>query len=190
MVTLRKGPYGFYVQLGEAEGKGRARKKPKRAALPEAMEPATVDLQRALALLALPREVGPHPESGQTIKAGIGRFGPYLRHGAVYVPLKDDDVLSIGLNRAVAVIADAPGKARGRALGDHPDDGKPVTQRSGRYGPYVQHGALRATLPKDMDAEGVTLAQAVTLLAAKAAKRAKKGGKGNPTRRKGAQASE
>jgi len=124
--------------------------------------------------LSLPREVGAHPESGADITAGIGRYGPYIRHDGKYVSLKDDDVLSIGLNRAVTLIAEAPAGAKATTLGDHPDDGKPVTVRAGRFGPYAQHGALRATLPKSVEPETMTLDAAVALLAAKAAK----GGKG------------
>ena len=170
-VTLRKGPYGFYVQLGEGEGKT----KPKRASLTKSMAPESVDLQMALALLALPRDVGPHPETGDMITAGIGRYGPYIRHGDAYVSLKgEDDVLEIGLNRAVVLLAEAPKKSQPKKLGGHPDDGKPVTLRNGRYGPYVQHGSLRANLPKGASADGLTMEAAIEILAAKAAK----GGKG------------
>ncbi len=166
-VSVRKGPYGHYVQLGAGEGGD----KPKRASLTRAMDPETLDLERALRLLALPREVGAHPETGHMITAGIGRYGPYLRHDGAYVSLKkDDDVLEIGLNRAVTLIAEKPAKAPPKVLGKHPDDGKPVTQRSGRYGPYVEHGKVRATLPKGLSADAVTLDKAVELLAAKAAK--------------------
>ena len=187
-VTLRRGPYGVYAQLGEAEGKGKARTKPKRASLPRGMEAASVTLETALALLALPREVGAHPETGEAIFAGIGRYGPYLRHDGAYVSLKgDDDVLSIGLNRAVTVIAEAPKKGPAKVLGNHPADGKPVSQKSGRYGPYVEHGGVRANLPKDVEADAVTLEQALELIAAKAAKGgAKKGGGRKPVARKGA----
>ncbi|MCG8511332.1 MAG: DNA topoisomerase, partial [Rhodospirillales bacterium] len=173
-VSLRQGPYGHYVQLGEPEGKT----KPKRASLAKSMDPASLDLERGLALLALPREVGIHPESGETITAGIGRYGPYINHQGNYVSLKgDDDVLAIGLNRAVALIADAPKKAPAKTVGDHPKDGKPVTLRSGRFGPYVQHGTLRATLPKGTDADDVTIEKAVEILAAKAARAKGKSGK-------------
>ena len=177
-VTLRKGPYGFYVQLGEGEGKT----KPKRASLAKGMDPETVDLLKALALLALPRDVGPHPETGDMITAGIGRYGPYIRHGDVYVSVKgEDDVLEIGLNRAVVVLAEAPKKAQPKKLGGHPNDGKPVTLRSGRYGPYVQHGSLRANLPKGASTDGLTMESAVEILAAKA----EKGGKGSKKSRPG-----
>ncbi len=171
-VVLRQGPYGHYVQLGEAQEK----KKPKRASLPKGLEPAALDLEKALGLLALPREIGAHPESGEKITAGIGRYGAYVRHGDAYVSLKpDDDVLTIGLNRAVALIADAGTKAKAETLGAHPEDGKPVTLRAGRFGPYVQHGTLRATLPKKVSADGLTLEQAVEILAAKAARGNTKG---------------
>jgi DNA topoisomerase-1 len=170
-VTLRNGPYGTYVQLGEAEEK----KKPKRTSLPRDMPPETVDLERALGLLALPRVIGDHPDAGEEILAGIGPYGPYIKHGGTYVSLKEDDVLSIGLNRAVALLADAPRRAAGMVVGTHPKDGKDVTLRSGRYGPYVQHGGLRATLPKDTSGESLSLESALELLAAKAAKGGKKG---------------
>ena len=171
-VTLRRGPYGHYVQLGEAEGKT----KPKRASLPKAMEPASIDLDRGLALLALPREIGKHNESGEPITAGIGRYGPYVHHAGTYVSLKgEDDVLTIGLNRAMELIDTAPKKAPAKTLGDHPKDGKPITLRKGRFGPYVQHGKLMATLPKGTEAEGLTLEQATEILEAKAARAKGKG---------------
>jgi DNA topoisomerase-1 len=168
-VTLRKGPFGFYAQLGQGE----AGAKPKRVSLPSGQEPDELTLRRALDLLALPRDVGTHPETGQAITAGIGRYGPYIRHGTTYSSLKgDDDVLTIGLNRAVSLLAEAParGGGAGKTLGDHPADGKPVTLHSGRWGPYVKHGRLFASLPKGTDMDAATLDMAVALLAARAAK--------------------
>ena len=173
-VTLRKGPYGLYIQLGEAEPAEKKKKavKPKRVSLPKNMTAASIDLETALKLLSLPREVGLHPETGDMITADIGRFGPYLKHGSAYVSLRHDDVLSVGLNRAVTLIADSKSRGNsGRYLGKHPDDNAPVTQHTGRYGPYVKHGRVNATLPKDISAEEVTLEQAIVLLAAKAAKK-------------------
>ena len=193
MVTLRKGPYGWYVQLGEVEEivvetKGKKPKtkktKPKRGSVPKTLDPSTIDLQIALGLLALPRDVGPDPETGEMITAAIGRFGPYIKLGGTYVSLKgDDDVLTIGLNRAIHLMANAPRKDPPREIGKHPKDKKPITQRQGRWGPYVQHGRLMATLPKDMDKDSVTIEQAVALLKAKAAKK-NKGGKKSTSRRK------
>jgi DNA topoisomerase-1 len=173
-VTLRKGPFGIYLQLGEAEGD----EKPKRASLPKNMAPAEMDLQTGLALLALPREVGKHPEDGKVITAGIGRFGPYVKHGSTYRSLtEDDDVLNIGLNRAVTLIAEAPARrGAGRQLGEHPEDGKVVSQGKGRFGPYVKHGKLYATIPAEFDPEAVTLEQALELLKAQAEKKAAKAG--------------
>ena len=172
-VTLRKGPYGTYVQLGEALPKEKGKKappKPKRASLPKGVSPDDVDLEIALKLLSLPREVGAHPETGEMIAAGIGRYGPYLRHMGKYTSLpEEDDLLTIGLNRAVALIAESK-KDGERDLGVHPDDGKPVTVRKGRYGPYVKHGRTNATLPKGTDMDGLGLEQALELIAAKAAK--------------------
>jgi DNA topoisomerase-1 len=174
VISLRKGPYGFYLQIGEASDD----QKPKRSALPRGMDPGSVTLAQALALLALPREVGKHPESGEVITAGLGRYGPYLKHDGKFVSLKgDDDVLTIGLNRAVIVLAEQKRGGAGKPLGAHPADGQTVTLLSGRYGPYVKHGRLNATLPKDLEPEAVTLERAVELLAAQAEKvKAKKGG--------------
>ena len=169
-VNLKKGPYGIYVQLGEPE-EG-SKEKPKRASLTRQMQPAEIDLATALKLLSLPRPVGDHPETGEKIDAGIGRYRPYLKYGGAYVSLPPDDtVLTIGLNHAVQIIAEKGAKKKaGRTIGDHPDDGKPVTVHSGRFGPYAQHGALRATLPEGEDMDAVTLERAVEILAIKAAK--------------------
>jgi DNA topoisomerase-1 len=175
-VTLRAGRFGPYVQLGEAkEGE-----KPKRAGLPKGTEPSAVDLDFALKLLSLPREIGKHPEDGEPIVAGIGRYGPYVLHGKTYANLENaEEVFSVGLNRAVTLIAEkiakGPRKGRfgadpGRPLGDHPDKGGPIVVKNGRYGPYVSHAGVNATLPKDMTPEQVTLAQAIELLNARAAK--------------------
>ena len=131
------------------------------------MDPAAVDLDIALGLLALPRDIGPHPETGEMIQAGIGRFGPYIKHEGTYVSLKEDDVLAIGHNRAVELLANAPRKPAPVTIGDHPDDGKPIILKTGRWGPYVQHGKTRATLPKDKKEETPTLEEAVALIAAK-----------------------
>ncbi|MBT3306568.1 MAG: DNA topoisomerase I, partial [Alphaproteobacteria bacterium] len=176
MITLRKGPYGFYVQRGEETVEGKKKIKPKRASIPKTMSPVNVDLGAALGLLSLPRDVGIDVETGDMITAGLGRFGPFIKVGGTYVSLKDDDddVLSIGLNRAQHLLADVPRKAPPKELGKHPTDKKPIIQKVGRWGPFVQHGKLMATLPKGTDPDTVTLESALELLAAKAAK----GGKG------------
>jgi len=176
-VTLRKGPYGTYVQLGET-GED-PKQKPKRVAVPRGTAAAELTLDQALALLGLPRTVGSHPETGEPITAGLGRFGPYLKHGETYKSIRgDDDVLTIGLNRAVALLAE-PGGARkapaGKPLGVHPADGQPITLGTGRYGPYVRHGKIFASLPKGDDPDGMTLEAAVALLAAKVGKAKVKG---------------
>ncbi|EKF43908.1 DNA topoisomerase I subunit omega [Nitratireductor indicus C115] len=172
-ITLRSGRFGPYVQRGEG-------KEAKRASLPKGWAPASIDLEKALALLALPRDIGKHPESGKMISAGIGRYGPFLLHDGGYANLESvEDVFSIGLNRAVTVIAEKKSRGaagRGRAapaalkeLGDHPDGGK-VTVRDGRYGPYVNYGKVNATLPKGKDPMQITLDEALELIAAKAGK--------------------
>jgi DNA topoisomerase-1 len=178
-VTLRSGRFGPYVQLGEAvEGE-----KPKRAGLPKGLSPDDLDLARALGLLSLPREIGKHPDDGEPIVAGIGRFGPYVQHGKTYANLSaGDDVLGVGLNRAVTLIEEkrAKGPRRGfgadpgRALGDHPDKGGPVVVKNGRYGPYVSHNGVNATLPVDLTPDAITLEQALGLLEARSARGGKK----------------
>ena len=165
-VTLKKGPFGHYVQLGAANGET----KPKRVALPRSLKPPEVDLETALRLLALPRELGRHPETGEVITAGIGRFGPYIKHGSTYKSLTaEDDVLTIGANRAVVLLAEpAAERRRGapqplRELGPHPDGGV-VALFQGRYGPYVSHDGVFASLPREADPETFSLEQAIPLL--------------------------
>ncbi len=173
MISLRKGPFGHYLQLGEPEGK----EKPRRASIPKSKPLEEVDLAFALRMLALPREVGIHPETGKVVTSGQGRFGPFLEHDGKYVRLASvDEAIEIGLNRAVTLIAEAaakPGRGRQagqtplRVLGDHPEGGA-VEVMAGRYGPYVRHNGVNATLPKEMTPEAITLEQALPLLAARA----------------------
>jgi len=163
-VTVRRGPYGLYAQRGEQIKDSKTR--PRRTSLPKGMDGDTVTLEMALGLLSLPRIVGIHPESKEPIEAGIGRFGPYVKMGGVFASLdKDDEVLAVGLNRAVDVLAKK--LASVRALGPHPADKEPVLVRKGRFGPYAQHGNKVANLPRDMTIEEMTLADAVALLAEK-----------------------
>ena len=168
-VTLRRGPNGWYVQRGERAGKDR----PERMSLPPALDPDSVDLDLARRLLALPREVGRHPETGEPILAGIGRYGPWLRHGDTYAAIPaGEDVLAVGINRAVALIVDKEireSRARGPKrvlgkLGPHPGDGAPVWLKTGHYGPFVAHRRRYASVPEDIAPEDLTLAQAVELL--------------------------
>ena len=171
-VTLKKGPYGHYVQLGEGNGEA----KPKRVGLPRSLSPADVDLETALRLLSLPRELGRHPETGEPIVAGIGRFGAYIKHGSTFKSLgADDDVLTIGLNRATVLLAEpSPERRRGpqllRELGAHPEGGTVGLYR-GRYGPYVSHEGVFASLPRSADPATFSLEQALPLLAAQHDKR-------------------
>jgi DNA topoisomerase-1 len=172
-VSVRTGRFGPYIQLGEAaEGE-----KPKRASLPKGMTPEDIDLELALRLLSLPRTVGNHPETGKPITAGIGRYGPFVLHDGIYANLEGwQEVFEIGENRAVALIAEKASKARGgranalKELGEHPELGGPIQVMSGRYGPYVKHGKVNATLPKSLSPEAVTLDVAIGLIAEKAAK--------------------
>ncbi|MBV8335787.1 MAG: topoisomerase DNA-binding C4 zinc finger domain-containing protein, partial [Alphaproteobacteria bacterium] len=165
-VFLKKGPYGYYVQLGP-DGEDR----PKRVAVPRSTKPAEVDLDTALRLLALPRVLGRHPETGETILAGIGRFGAYIKHGSTFKSLPaDEDVLTIGLNRAVVLLAEPSAERRRgpqvlRELGEHPDGGAVVLCR-GRYGPYLSHQGVFASLPKSSDPDTLTLQEAIPLLSA------------------------
>jgi DNA topoisomerase-1 len=185
-ISLRKGPYGTYVQLGEVEeitdGKKTKKTKPKRASLPSTLPPADVDLDKALGLLALPRDLGLWPETGDMIQAGLGRFGPYLKYSGLFLSLKgDDDVLTIGINRAIDLIEAAPKKDPPKILGDHPKTKKPVSIKSGRWGPFVSHGVIRANIPKGTDVNSLTLEVAVALADAKATNG--KGGKKKTTKK-------
>ena len=173
-VLVRSGRFGHYLQLGEAVEGG---DKPKRASLPKGVAPDEMDLQRAIKLLSLPREVGRHPEDGEPILAGIGRYGPYVQHVKTYANLDfPEEVFTVGLNRAVTLIAEkkAKGPSRrfgadpGRALGDHPTKGGPIVAKKGRYGPYVSHNGVNATLPADKTPETMTLDEAVALIDARA----------------------
>lgn len=172
-VAIKSGRFGMYIQLGEAK-KG---EKPKRATIPKDIEVGAVDLEKALQLLSLPREVGMHPETGKPIVAAIGRYGPYVAHDGVYGKLAStEEVFSVGINRAVAAIADAAAKKGGaktvlKELGEHPDDNNAVRVLDGRYGPYVNHNRTNATLPKGTEPESVTMEQALEWLAAKASKK-------------------
>ncbi len=167
-VTVRRGPYGLYVQQGEngEEEKGKKKIKPRRTSLPRGMDGDQITLEQAIGLLSLPRVIGVHPETHEPIEAGIGRFGPFVRMGAIYGSLdRDDDVLSIGINRAVDLIARKMASVRN--VGAHPSDKEPIAVRKGRFGPYVQHGKTVANLPRGVMMEEITLDEAVTLLAEK-----------------------
>ncbi|MEM9010369.1 MAG: type I DNA topoisomerase [Pseudomonadota bacterium] len=186
-VSLRTGRFGPYVQLGEATAE---EPKPKRASLPKGLAPEAVDLAKALDLLSLPRLVGTHPEDGAPVEAGIGRYGPYVKHGKLYANLADaDEVFTVGMNRAVQLLAEKAANPRGRGaaatplrvLGEHPDGGE-VAVFKGRYGPYAKWNGVNATLSDGLDPETVTLEQALPLIAAKA----EKGGKRKGGRRKSA----
>ena len=183
MIRVMKGRFGPYVQRGEPTEE---QPKPPRASLPKGWDPVEITLDRALQLLSLPREVGVHPEDGELIEAGIGRYGPYVKHGRIYANLKDvEDVFTIGINRAVDEIARKAAGRGGRAaakplkeLGEHPESGGAVNVMDGRYGPYVKWEKVNATLPKGTEPEDVTMDMAVQLIAEKAAK------KGTKTRKK------
>ncbi|MDZ7822683.1 MAG: type I DNA topoisomerase [Ahrensia sp.] len=173
MITLRTGRFGPYVQRGDG-------KEAKRAGIPKGWVAAEIDHEKALALLSLPRDIGAHPETGKMIAAGLGRYGPFVIHDGKYANLESaDEVFSIGLNRAVAVIADkAANPGRGRAapaaalkeLGEHPEVGGPITVKDGRYGPYVNHGKINATIPKGTDPQSIDVETAMRLIAERAEK--------------------
>lgn len=171
-IMLRTGRFGPYVQRGEAT---ESNPKPARASVPKGWDAASLDLDRAVQLLSLPRVVGPHPEDGVPIEAGIGRFGPYVKHGSKYANIADvDEVFTIGMNRAVELLAAKQTRGRTaaaplRELGDHPEGG-PIQVMDGRYGPYVKWAKVNATLPRDTTPEDLTLEQALELIAAKVAR--------------------
>jgi DNA topoisomerase-1 len=187
-VSVRTGRFGPYVQLGEADGG----EKPKRGSIPKGTDPENIDLDRALALLSLPREVGIHPETGKPITAGYGRYGPYVQHDGKYASLSTpEEVFEVGTNRAVSLLAEKAANRRPRGasvikeLGEHPELGGKVQVLSGRYGPYVKHAKVNATLPKDRDPEQVTMEEAVGLIAARAAKGPAKKAAKKSTRKSG-----
>ncbi len=183
-VTRQSGRFGPYVQLGKSE----EGEKPRRASIPKGVLPDMVDLEYALKLLALPREVGLHPETGKPITAGFGRYGPFILHDGNFANLSNpDEVFTVGINRAVDLLAARLQRGGSTAsviveLGEHPAEGGKIQVLSGRYGPYVKHAGINATLPKDIRPEDVTLEQALELIAAKVAKGGKK-----PARKKAAQ---
>ena len=174
MITLRTGRFGPYVQRGEGE-------KPKRSGLPKGTDKSDVDLELAVKLLNLPREVGVHPEDGKKITSNFGRFGPYVYHDGIYASLPSpEDVFEIGLNHAVTLIAEKKAKGPGRRgaqqlkdLGAAPD-GKPIKVLKGKFGPYVSDGETNATLPEGTEPDSVTMEQALALIAERAAKGGKK----------------
>lgn len=173
-ITLLQGPFGWYFQLGEAEGD----KKPKRVSLPKNVAPEAATLEIALRMLALPRDLGAHPETGKKVLANIGRFGPYVNHDGQFKSIpKDESVFDIALERAVALLKEpkSPG-GRGalRVLGKHPEDGQSVALYAGKYGPYVKHGKVNATIPDKDAIDTISLEEAVALLAAKSKAKPKK----------------
>ena len=177
-VQLKIGRFGPYVEITPPEGD-----KPKRSSLPKGWSPASLTLDQALRLLALPREVGVHPEDGKMITAGLGRYGPFVLHAGTYANVSDiDEVFEVGLNRAVALLAEKragrPGRGAATAplkdLGAHPETGEPIHVMAGRFGPYVKSGKINATLPKGTAPEDLTLEDALPLLAAKAGAAPKK----------------
>ncbi len=175
-ISLRSGRFGPYVQRGEAT---EAQPKPDRASLPKGWSAESLTLERALELLSLPRLIGAHPETGEPVEAAIGRFGPYVKHGTTYANIPDvEEVFTIGMNRAMEVLAQKAAGRRGGAtapagplkvLGAHPDGGE-VQVMPGRYGPYIKWGKVNATLPKELTPEEVTLEEALALVAEKAGK--------------------
>jgi DNA topoisomerase-1 len=182
-VWLKNGRFGPYV---EEPGE-----KTKRASLPKTWPPASMDIDKALRLLDLPRDVGAHPEDGKMIQAGIGRYGPYVLHEGTYANLESaDEVFEVGLNRAVSVLAEKRAGGRGarvqaaalKELGAHPEDGAPVKILSGRFGPYIKHGDTNANVPRGKDPLEVTLEEAVILIAERVAKGG--GGKKKPAPKK------
>jgi DNA topoisomerase-1 len=183
-VWLKDGRFGPYVQLGEGD-------KPRRSSLPKGWTPGSIDLDQALRLLSLPREVGKSPDDGKPILAGLGRYGPYVQHDKTYASLANiDEAFDVGLNRAITLIAEKrAGGARGargagaaalKELGDHPATGKPIRILAGRFGPYIKHEDTNANVPRGKDPQEVTLDEAVALLAER---EAKGGGKKKPARR-------
>jgi DNA topoisomerase-1 len=181
-ITVRRGPYGLYVQQGEPDPNDK-KAKPRRTSLPKGVDGEAIQLEQALGLLSLPRHVGIHPETKLPIEAGLGRFGPYVKMGSIFGSLdKDDDILAVGLNRAVDVLARK--MANTRVIGTHPKDNEAVQVRKGRFGPYLQHGQIVANLPKSQTMEDVTLEEALATLAEKGKALKPKPGRGKVVKAK------
>lgn len=165
-IFVLTGRYGPYVQRGEVTEDN---KKPKRVSLLKGMEPADIDLELALRLLELPRPLGNHPEDDKVIKAGVGRYGPFVVHDGKFKSIpKTDSVLEIGLERAVELLAQKSASRRGsneiKDLGKHPETDKPIKVMTGRYGPYIKHGKKNISLPKGETPEDFTMDKAVSLI--------------------------
>ncbi|MDJ0773775.1 MAG: type I DNA topoisomerase [Mastigocoleus sp. MO_167.B18] len=176
VIYAKIGPYGPYVQLGD---KTEENPKPKQASLPKGVKLEDATLEMAVGLLSLPRTLGNHPESGATIQANIGRFGPYVVHNSKekkdYRSLKTgDDVLTVTLERALELLA-TPKKSRGssksktalKELGNHPEDEEPVNIYDGPYGPYIKHNKTNVSIPEGKSVEDISLETALELLASK-----------------------
>ena len=191
-VFVKQGPFGTYLQMGD-DPEGEDSPKPKRCSVPKHVEPEDITLDIALKYLALPRKLGKHPDTGNVVNAGLGKFGPYVtsrKDGRqVYKSLgKDHDVLTVDLETAITLLADV--KPRGpappiRELGKHPEDEEIIGVYEGRYGPYVKHGKIYASLPKDLEIESVTLERALDLIAVKAAQKGVTTTKKKATKKKG-----
>lgn len=175
-VHVKNGRFGAYIQLGE---KSEELASPKRAGIPQGYSAADMTLEYALKFLSLPRSVGTHPETQDEISADIGRYGPYLRSGKQSASLENvEDVFTIGVNHAVTVLAEkktsrgqrGPNKSVIQELGEHPDDGKPVRVMDGRFGPYVKHDKINATIPKDENPAEISMERALELVEARRAK--------------------
>ena len=188
-ILLLSGRFGPYVQRGEADPK--AKQKPRRVSLPKHpdWQPESMTLAKALQLFALPRKIGEHPEQGGAIECSIGPYGPFLRHNGKYTNFTDiTEVFSMGMNRAIEILATKKERARStapaplRSLGDHPEQGGAVSVMDGKYGPYVKWGKINATLPKGVDPLGVNLEQAIDLIAEKQAKGKKRTAKAGKKR--------
>jgi DNA topoisomerase I len=176
-VALKIGRFGPYLQLGE----GAKDEKPKRSSIPAGFDPNTIALEQALQLLSLPRNIGDHPETGKPITAGLGRYGPFILHDGTYANLPSaEELFTVGINRAVVLLAEKKAGKAGRfqraaptvlkELGEHPTEGGNIQVLSGRYGPYVKHGDVNATLPRGKAPEALTVEEAVQLIAERVAK--------------------
>ena len=162
-ITLRKGPYGPYIQVGEKTDE----KKPKRVSLPKNFEPDEIGLNTAIQLLSLPRKLGFHPDTNKTVSAGIGMYGPYVLHDKKYKALeKQDNILDIEIKRALVLIAKSTirGNAILKKFGNHPEEKNEITLHDGQYGPYVKCGKINASLLGDQTIENITQQEAITLI--------------------------
>jgi DNA topoisomerase-1 len=162
-ITLKKGRFGPYLQVGNEE------KEMKNFSIPKGISPDEVDIEKAKFLSGLPKVIGKYPDNNEDITLNNGRFGPYVKCSNKSATLESpEDIFSIGLNKAITLIAEAkPGRRSSneiKNLGEHPEDKKPVKVMKGQFGPYIKYKTINATIPDDKDPNDITMEEALVYI--------------------------